>query len=99
VGEWGGPSLLCVSLVCSVVACSVCPSIFLLVVCLSLAFLYPIAAKALTWAEPYHDLDGFWSEKLAAISALGHSWTRWAYVAAGGSAPVCSGADGCKGWE
>lgn len=52
-------------------ACSVCPSVSLLVACLSLALLRPTAPRVLAWAEPYPGVDGPWAEELASISVLG----------------------------
>ena len=52
-------------------ACSVCLSASLLVVCLRLARLCPMAPRVLAWAKPCHDVDGPWAEELASTSAPG----------------------------
>lgn len=46
---------------------SVCLSASLLVVCLALARLCPMAPRVPAWAEPCHDVDGLWAEELALI--------------------------------
>lgn len=52
-------------------ACSVCLSASLLVLCLSLARLCPMAPRVLAWAKPCHDVDGPWAEELASTSDPG----------------------------
>lgn len=43
-------------------ACSVCQSVSLLLVCLSLALFCPLAPTVLAWAEPYMGVGGPWAE-------------------------------------